>query len=197
MRLAFRIVIPGCCRSPRDIGLSAFCARGFPRGRTGSSCSAATSPAAPLRAGPVHREPRRVRANPAAERGRLRGRPRWSPDGTQVAYTAIRGGNKDIYNRAPARASRNGSRPIRRLTTVRPGRPTGPRFVFIVEPRRHRRPVVDERRRHRGATQLTSGPASDGSPAVSPDGTRVVFTAAPAMHFRVSARHLRDGHRRL
>ena len=108
--------------------------------------------------------------------------PRWSPDGSRIAFSSSRDGDEEIYV-----INADGSNP-RRLTH-NPGldqqptwSPDGTRIAFASD--RDANPVVDGRDIYvmnaadgLGLLRLTDDPAYDAGPAWSPDGLRIAFTS--------------------
>lgn len=113
--------------------------------------------------------------------------PAWTPDGSAIVFASTRdGGEFDLW-----RLALQGGRPgeLSRLTRA-PGHevtpavaPDGTIIYAAVTPDAERRAIethLEERAPGGAIRALTAGPA-DSSPAVSPDGARLVF-ARPALH---------------
>ena len=125
--------------------------------------------------------PRRLTEGTAIE-----AHPTWTPDGRAIVFASTRGGNFDLW-RLELTAGRSGA--LAQLThgeghEVTPAvAPDGTIFYAAVTPDEAHREVethLEARAPDGTIRRLTDGPA-DSSPAVSPDGTRVVF-ARPQLH---------------
>lgn len=126
--------------------------------------------------------PRRLTSGPAID-----AHPAWTPDGGAIVFASTRdGGAYDLW-RLAIRGGQPGE--LTRLThgpghEVTPSiAPDGAIIYAAVTPHAERREIethLEERAPDGTIRALTAGPA-DSSPAVSPDGTRLVF-ARPQLH---------------
>jgi Tol biopolymer transport system component len=101
--------------------------------------------------------------------------PRWSPDGSRIAFASNRDGDFDIYT------IRVDGTALRQLTDdpasdSHPGSwsPDGQQVAFVSD-RDGNPEIYVVNADGTGATRLTSDPATDSHPAFSPDGTRIAF----------------------
>jgi tricorn protease len=100
--------------------------------------------------------------------------PRWSPDGTRIAFVSDKAGNSDIYV-LDLKSGRTA--PVTnhaRDDFFHSWSPDGKRLVFASERSGNREIWMVELDSQR-LTQLTNHPASDDDPAFSPDGNLVAF----------------------
>ena len=102
--------------------------------------------------------------------------PAWSPDGSQIAFTAERDGNREIYI-----MNADGTDP-QRLTDhpasdSSPGwSPDGKRIVFI-STRDNNQEIYSMRADGGDQTRLTDLPSQENYPAWSPDGKTILFSS--------------------
>jgi len=113
--------------------------------------------------------------------------PTWTPDGRAIVFASTRGGGEFDLWRMAIRGGQPGE--LTRLTRARGHEvtpavaPDGAIIYAAVTPDVERREIethLEERAPDGAIRKLTAGPA-DSSPAVSPDGTRLVF-ARPQIH---------------
>jgi TolB protein len=101
----------------------------------------------------------------------------WSPDGSRVAFSSVRGGNRDIYAVAPG-----GGEPVRLTDDPAPDlspawAPDGRSIAFVrgAIPRRALWVMAPD---GSGERRMWPGSADESSPVLAPDGARVAFVAS-------------------
>jgi len=113
--------------------------------------------------------------------------PAWSPNGERIAFAAYRQGNYDVYI-----ANADGSDQVRLTTSLAWDQspawsPDGRRIAFVSDQRGYNEiyvmptvPQVQAGSEGSGPTRLTTSATDHWSPAWSPDGNRLVFSATDA-----------------
>lgn len=119
--------------------------------------------------------PVQLTADPAWE-----GDPAWSPDGSRIAFTSTRGGQREIWlmNADGSGQTRLTREPFEGIAPS--WSPDGTRIVFANPGGYSHLYVVSTD--GSGLYQLTAGSTHDLSPAWSPDGTRIAFARNGALH---------------
>jgi hypothetical protein len=103
--------------------------------------------------------------------------PAWSPDGTQIAFSSARGGNRDIYvmNTDGSGVTRLTDHP--EVDDSPDWSPDGEKIVFTSSRGGGWFDIYEMNPDGSGVNRLTNDPAFDLSPVWSPDGSRIAFAS--------------------